>query len=358
MYIESVVLKNFRNYTQITIPFIDGINILTGENGIGKTNILEALSVLGSVKSFRKASDKSMVQLGSNSYYTKCIVNDNDKKNTFEVGFSILDGLKKKCKINLETIDSFNSYYGKLLLIISSPNDLLLIDGVPDFKRKYIDSVIAKYNEEYINILSKFRRVLNNRNKLLKKGTVNTIKNEITAWDSLFSHYAEVITVEREKIITQISTLAEYYFRLLSSTNNSIEVRYYNNCNVTKTNDVLTVLQKNLTNDLHLRTTSKGPQRDTYEIFINGNEFKSFASQGQKRIMSIAIKLAEKDIVEEQSFKRVVLCLDDVFSELDKKRRSNLLSILGDNNQVIITVVEKDIFDLDSIKKLQIIPIQ
>ena len=169
MIIDSLKIIDFRNYKELNINFSPDINFITGENGAGKTNIIEALSLISNLKSFRNSSENDIIKWNSDSTYCCGIVSENDFKK-FEIGI-LKDNraIKKKIKIDDNNIKKGSDYYGKLLTVIFSPSDINIINGTPDLRRRYFDSVISKIIPDYINELNSFKTVLNSRNTLLKK---------------------------------------------------------------------------------------------------------------------------------------------------------------------------------------------
>ena len=169
MILQNLKLINFRNYVSLDIQFSSEINFITGNNGSGKTNIIEAISVISNLKSFRNTSDSHIVKWGNNSYYCSGIINGSDFSK-FEVGF-IYDNekFKKKIKIDGAEIKKASDYYGKLISVLFIPSDINIISGTPDLRRRYFDSVISKIYPEYIDELNDFKSVLNSRNIVLKK---------------------------------------------------------------------------------------------------------------------------------------------------------------------------------------------
>lgn len=342
MYIQKLLLKNFRNYETFSLNFISGINIIFGDNGTGKTNILEAISVASDVKSFRKASDASMVRRSTDGYYIRASVLDGEYDRLFEVGFSKLSNLKKKCKIDSEKVAAFSDYYGNMLLIIASPDDLVLIDGEPEKKRKYLDSVIAKYDRTYLQQLSDFRRILKNRNHILKSGNGTT---QLPVWNEMFAENASGIVKKRSSFLKDFSRLVEKYYCALSAGSNPVTVKYNNSLSQLEVPEILSVLTSRHEHDIYRKTSTAGPHRDSYTIMNDGLHFKEYASQGQKRLMALSFKLAERDIVERASQKKSILCFDDVFSELDKNKRNRLISLIQNDNQILVTVVDTELID-------------
>ncbi len=347
MVVRSIRLKQFRNYDNAVFRFSDSINVICGDNGTGKTNIVEALSVLSNIKSFRKAGDTILTKYGTDGYYLQCQVDDDGEERLFEIGYSAISKTRRRCKIDGTEIETFSRYYGQLLLVIAAPDDLFLVDGDPDSKRKYTDSVISKYDASYLQYLSEYRRVLKNRNHILKHVHDGRVSDDLSAWDELFAEKASHLTRMRSAFFASFTDIAEYYYSVLSGEAHQLYIRYENCLGVTERDDILHKVGKNRQRDIIFKTSTCGPHRDSYDIRLDERPFRETASQGQKRLMALSFKLAERDITETASGKRCILCLDDIFSELDKKRRHNLLQLLGSRNQILLTVVDTDLLDSD-----------
>lgn len=343
MILNNLKLMNFRNYGSLEIHFSPEINFITGDNGSGKTNILEAVSVISNLKSFRNTSDSHIIKWGSSSYYCSGnIVNSEYEK--FEVGFlNESEKIKKKIKIDGKEITRASDYYGKLLTVIFNPSDINIITGAPEIRRRYFDSVISKIFPEYIDELNEFKSVLNSRNILLKKIREGKADNrQLDVWNRLFSEKAYIILKRREIFIKDFNTFFNNSYSLIGGESESPEIKY-NSVISGSAEDFYKLIQGRIREDLRRGSTGTGPQRDDY-IFQNGNfiNFNNYASQGQKRTASISLKLAEFEMISKIKQKKSIILVDDIFSELDEKRRSNMIDLLKNKSQLIFTMVNSD----------------
>jgi DNA replication and repair protein RecF len=348
MYVDNLTLKNFRNYNDLTITFSPDVNFITGNNGIGKSNILEAISVLSNLKSFRNVQDSEIIQWGSGSYYCSCLLKES-KNVKFEIGY-IADGhrIKKKVKIDNNEIKNASDYYGNILTVIFSPIDIDIINGGPDLRRRFIDSVISKVDSGYFKTLTDFRKVLYSRNRLLKRiGKKEDDPKELEVWDQLFAQHASIIVGVRNKFVENLKTYFHSAYSNIAEENEAPSLVYCPSLEDFDTGAILNTLNKMRKRDFLLGSTGIGPQRDDYKLVnTRGKNFLNYASQGQKRTAAIALKISESEIIESISGEKSIILVDDIFSELDDIRRKNLFYFLRRENQVIFTMVHSNSVDL------------
>ncbi len=341
MILKSLKLINFRNYENLEIIFSPEINFITGENGSGKTNILEAISIISNLKSFRNIHDNNIIKWDSNSYYCSGEVSDSEY-NKFEVGYTISnDKSKKKIKIDSSEIKKVSDYYGKLITVSFIPTDINIINGTPEIRRRYFDSVISKLYPEYIDELNKYREICYSRNMLLKKIREN--KSDIKlldVWNKMFSEKAFSIIKKRRLFIKEFNRLFVENYLTISNEESSPLIHYSESLKSESQDDILNEVNNNIRNDLRRGNTVSGPHRDDYFIHNNkGVAFFNYASQGQKRTSSISLKLSEVEIIKEIKNKKSIILVDDIFSELDEKRRDSMIDLLTGKGQIIFTMV-------------------
>ncbi len=343
MILNNLKLMNFRNYGSLDIHFSPEINFITGDNGSGKTNIIEAVSVISNLKSLRNTYDSKIVKWGSTSYYCSGNVIDSEYEK-FEVGFiNESEKIKKKIRIDGREITRASDYYGKLLSVVFNPSDINIITGAPELRRRYFDSVISKIFPEYIDELNEFKSVLNSRNVLLKKIREGKTDNrQLDVWNRLFAEKSYIILKRRESFITEFNCFFNNSHSIIGGESESPEIKYYT-VNTASAEELFRILQLKIKEDLRRGSTGTGPQRDDY-IFQNKESvnFNNYASQGQKRTASISIKLAEFEMIRKIKDKKSIILVDDIFSELDEKRRSNMIDLLKNKSQLIFTMVNSD----------------
>jgi DNA replication and repair protein RecF len=349
MYVERAVLINFRNYRRLNIEFSKGVNFIVGRNGAGKSNILEAISVASTLRSFRNAVDNDIVMRGETSYYCcSSVMANNETK--FEVGCSISQSkLRKKVKIDDNEIKRSSDYYGRLLSVVFFPFDINILTGPNDNRRKYFDSIISKVDREYLKLLVDFKRILSSRNRILSDLKYGRIKNsaQLNTWDEMFSKAAGNIAVKRNEFINSFKQPFMSAYSILSSFGENVSLMYVNSMKTENEEEILNVILNSRQADIERGFTGRGPQRDDYRfINENGEDFNRFASQGQKRTASISLKIAEGNYIEKKTNKKPVVLVDDILSELDEERRKNLLDYLKNCDQVIFTMINSGRYEI------------
>ncbi len=345
MYLQSIYLKNFRNYDCAELFLSPGYNIFFGENGAGKTNILEAVSVISGIKSFRGSSDEEMIQKGSDYYYCRGVISDSDRE-ILEVGYGKEGRRKrKKVKINQKEIDKFSDYFGIFLSVVISPDDINIIKGSPEVKRKYFDSYLAKVNNDYTDTLIKFRKALTNRTVIIKKikeGEYSE-KKHLDVWNDIFADASSKLIKFRSSFITSVNKFFSEAHYFISGFSESPYIEYINSLSIIDKEDIIKKLEENYRKEILLGITLQGPQRDNY-VFTdkNGDDCIPFCSQGQKRTIALAIKSSEIMHIENNYKTKPVVLVDDIFSELDEKRRKNVFEMFKKNYQVLFTTVSPE----------------
>jgi len=341
MILKNIRLINFRNYSDIIINFSPAINVITGDNGSGKTNILEAVSIISNLKSFRNINDNNIIKWNNDSYYVGGEISDSEYSK-FRVGYSIQNNKpKKKIKIDGVEIKKVSDYYGKLITVSFIPNDINIINGTPDIRRRYFDSVISKIFPDYIDELNKYREICFSRNLLLKK--INDNKGDIKlleVWNKMFSEKALTIINKRKNFIKRYNEFFCKNYLKISNEESSPEISYLSSLKSENTEDMLSEINANIKIDLRRGNTVCGPHRDDYYIKnSNGIGFVNYASQGQRRTASISLKFSEAEIIKEIKQKKCIILVDDIFSELDEKRRDGMMELLKNEGQIIFTMV-------------------
>ncbi len=342
MHIKNLSVKNFRNYRELDLEFSPEVNFITGDNGTGKTNILEAITVTSNIKSFRNTPDSEIIFWGEESYYCSSVI-ENSNYRKFEVGCSnISDRIKKKIKIDSREIMRGTDYFGKLLSVIFTPVDINLINGSPEIRRKFFDSVISKIDNEYMVILSEMKKILRSRNRILKMMRERRISGtgQLDVWDDMFAEKTSFIVKKRREFIKKFSAFFTASYKNIADDDPGTDIEYVPSHISDQKHKILEELGKNRIRDIAMGTTGKGPQRDDYILAKEGKVFTNYASQGQRRTAAISLKMSECEIIEENSGKKSIILVDDIFSELDGKRRESMVEILNRGNQVIFTMVD------------------
>lgn len=336
MRIDSLKLINYRNYEALSISFNKNINLILGKNGQGKTNIVEAISLLSIGRSFRTRNDKNLIRFGSDSLYVGCGIFNRNIHKKIEVSIS---NDKKGIKINSMSIKSIQELLGNLNVVVFSPEDLKLVKEGPKERRAFLDKEISQILPRYYKLLVSYTKVLNQRNKLLKSNMVDD--SLLDVYDIELANYGSEIYKIRMEFIDKLSMISNDLHSKLTSNVEDLKIVYKNqlelDCNNKLHYDVnyikslmLDKVSESRMADKLKRSTRVGPHRDDFDIIINDFNVRTFGSQGQQRTASISLKLSEIELIKREVGEYPVLILDDVFSELDEMRQRMLIEKLGD----------------------------
>ncbi len=351
MIVTRAGFANFRNIESLEVSFSDGVNVLWGMNGQGKSNILEGIYYFARGRSFRAATDRDLIRFGTDAAVWS-IDYSGSGDSVFTLG-AALSGGKKRLTRNGATLTGTSEMIGNFKAVLFSPANLSIVNGGPSVRRSFLDIAIGQLNRSYVSSLSVYRRNLFERNALLKRyASGNTVTNE--EWEvyaqQLAVSGAEVCS-ERERYCLDLSRYTGRYFSGMSGDLQDCRISYRSyHLSKLENEDGLTgkdrirdllyeKLMSNIDREMYVGSTLYGPHKDDIEILVNGHDAKTFASQGQQRSIALSMKLSEGEISKEASGSYPVFLLDDVFSELDEKRRKYIMEELC-NRQIIITSCE------------------
>ncbi len=356
MHIDRLFVRNFRNYEQGDWHLSPGINIFYGENAQGKTNLLEAVYYCGVGHSHRTSQEEDLIRWGENQLAAAVQFTRQGLQHTLQLKRE-RQPRKKEIKLDRQVIRA-KEQLGEMPVVLFSPEDLQLIKGEPALRRRFLDLEIAQSNRRYYQDLVRYQRIVLQRNKLLKairEGLAH--KNELEAWDQPFSDSAANLMVEREKAVAHFSALANEVHQLIAGGRESLQVAYQvagegqAPSGGTKSDWQAwyeRLLQNTRTSDIARGSTSLGPHRDDLLFLLKEGPFKAFASQGQQRTAVLSLKIAEVTFVQQAVGFYPILLLDDVMSELDQKRREQLLAFISGKIQTFITGTECSMLHPDS----------
>ena len=339
MIIESLELKNYRNYDYLEIKFDEGKNILYGDNAQGKTNILEALYLCSTSKSHRGSKDKDIIQFDKDESHIKLMVRKNDVP--YRIDMHLKKSKSKGIAVNGIPIKKSSELFGINNIIFFSPEDLAIIKNGPSERRKFIDMELCQIDKIYLDDLLKYNKIINQRNCLLKELNFNYNKSlyeTLDIWDIQLVEYGNKIIKRREEFINQINDIIIKIHNKLSGGRELLSVKYEPNIISERLSDEIT---KNRDKDIKFKTTTVGPHRDDLGFFIEDKDIRKFGSQGQQRTAALSLKLSEIEFVKKVINDTPILLLDDVMSELDSNRQNYLLDSIEDV-QTIITCTGLD----------------
>ena len=322
MIIESIELKNYRNYDKLHMDFSHGTNILYGDNAQGKTNILEAIYVCATTKSHRGSKDKEIIQFDRDESHIKLNVRKRDVP--YRIDMHLKKNRAKGVAVNGVPIKKASELFGIVNVVFFSPEDLNLIKTGPAERRRFIDLELCQLNKLYVHSLVQYNKIVTQRNKLLKDIMFRPDYEEtLDIWDMQLVQYGREVIRCREAFVGQLNDLIGGIHRQLSGEKESLHISYEPNVTVDMFEDTL---RKSRPSDLKQRTTLTGPHRDDLSFIINDIDIRRFGSQGQQRTAALSLKLAEIELVKKIVNDYPILLLDDVLSELDGSRQNHLLS--------------------------------
>ena len=346
--INSLKLQNFRNYRLEIFEFDPSINIIVGPNGVGKTNLLEAILFLCQGTSYR-AKDIDLINYNNETFQIEIEIGNQSRS----ARLSRNNLNSKQFIINTKNLKLLTKN-NRLPVILFEPNDLVLLNESKENRRKFLDTTIAQTTTGYSKILNQYQRTLTQRNKLLK---MNAVAEQLFPWNIKLSQLAGQIIKFRLQLIDDINKNIEQIYTTISGKKTTLKLNYLS---LIPTNNYETNLLQELENNFHLDKlkghTSLGTHRDDFELILNNHQANKTASRGETRSLVLALKISQKYIIESTLLKKAIFLLDDVFSELDGQRRKFLLKELK-NNQTFITTTDADMIINHLDGKYKIIPI-
>ena len=339
MYIESIELKNYRNYDSLSLQFDKGTNIFYGDTAQGKTNILEAVYLCGTTKSHRGSKDREMIQFDADEAHIRMFVKKEGISRRIDM--HLKKNKTKGIAVDGIPIRKAGELFGILNLVFFSPEDLNIIKNGPGERRRFMDLELCQLNKLYLSDLSSYNHVLNQRNKLLKDLSFQpSLLNTLDVWDEQLARYGASIIQGRKKFIEEMNGIITEIHRNI--TGGKEEIRLLYEPSVSEEN-FLSVLLRNREKDCRFKLTSEGPHRDDLCVKINGMDIRKYGSQGQQRTAALSLKLSEIYMVKKRIKDMPVLLLDDVLSELDSSRQNYLLNSIS-QVQTMITCTGLDDF--------------
>lgn len=333
--IKDLKLYNFRNYDNVNLSLVDGINLFIGKNAQGKTNLIEAVSLLTFGKSFRTSKSKELISVSKKEAAINVVILDN------------LSDLKLRCEltkkgrlfyVNDKKINKISEVLGKLLAVSFTPRDLFILQGGPKERRSFIDKLIVQLHPNFFSSLNNFNKILASKKELLK--VYPKKKQEISILNQVFAKEALSLTLKRMEVASDLSMYLKEIFPKFCP--EEVDLIYKANLlsdnNELNEEEILSNLNQKMDEEIRRQRCVIGPQLDDYEFTLNTLSAKNFASQGQSRSIVLASVLASVELIENKLKKQPVILLDDVNSELDKERSNLFFDLLfNKKRQTLIT---------------------
>jgi len=370
MYLQNLHLRSFRNYLDQAVEFTAQKTILVGNNAQGKSNLLEAVELLATLKSHRTSRDRDLVfedavagqiQAGVKRAY-----------GSMELALTLRKQGRRTVVLNHEPLRRHIDFLGSLNAVEFSSLDLDLVRGSPEQRRNWIDSLLIQIEPVYAYILQQYNKVLRQRNALLKdirkslssEVKRNSDRDQLALWDTQLAANGSRVMRRRDRALNRLVPLAQSWHTRISGGTEALEISYTPNVVCDRDDPqgvqgaIIENIQQRQVAEQHLGTSVVGPHRDEIEFSIDGTPARSFGSQGQQRTLVLAIKLAELELIEEVVGEPPLLLLDDVLAELDPYRQNQLLDAIEDRFQTLVTATHLNSFDAMWIEKSQILKVE
>ncbi|MCK9254344.1 MAG: DNA replication and repair protein RecF [Bacteroidales bacterium] len=336
MYLKNLSLINFKNFESFDFQACAKINCLIGDNGIGKTNLLDSIHYLSFCKSFLNLSDRQNIKTGEDFFVIKGEFMLNDNVENIYCG--VQKDKRKSFRRNAVEYQKLSEHIGLLPVVYSTPYDSDLIHLGSDIRRKFADAIISQFDKSYLHNLINYNKALEQRNILLKNkfSSKRIDPEEIEIWDFKLSENAEKIYELRKNFAEELIPIFQKYYRLISDNKEKVELIYSSQLHK---NNLYDSLRKNLERDLFLGYTSYGTHRDDFDFLIENQAIKKYGSQGQQKTFVISLKFAWFEYIKSKLNMPAILLLDDIFDKLDKKRVKVITQLVAENGfgQIFIT---------------------
>lgn len=343
MLINKIQLLGFRNYPEANITFNKGINAIYGENGSGKTNILEAICWVSTTKSFKTSDDNYMVNERMNDMKVIIKASRDNMSKEFEADYSRMQH-RKNFRINGNRLKKHSDIVGELPIVMFSPENIMMVKGEPKLRRNFIDAMLSMISKDYYSLLTRYNKSVSHRNYILKKIKENAASvQNLDIWDEQIADAGSKIVIYRLSKINDLNKIIDEKFNIKSK---MIRVEYSSTISLTENDqlmktEILAKLKNSRSEELSRAITLTGPHRDDLEILFNEKPAKIFASEGQQRLSAIILKLAEGVLAFQEHLTFPVILLDDFSSELDEPNRQFIKDRFSLFEQIIITTTYK-----------------
>jgi DNA replication and repair protein RecF len=365
MFLQSLQLRYFRNYKEQLIEFSAPKTILVGNNAQGKSNLLEAVELLATLRSHRMARDKELVRDGEPIAQIKATLKR--EAGISDLTLTIRRNGRRTVNLNGENLRRQTDFLGVLNAVEFSSLDLDLVRGGPEGRRHWLDTLLVQLEPIYAYILQQYNIVLRQRNAFLKSHVeiLNSasVQTELSIWDAQLVANGTRVIRRRDRAIQRLAPIASAWHASISGSTEVLQIKYASNVPLEQNNPeqvqqaFLERIQQRSVAELHQATTLVGPHRDEVELVINQTPARQYGSQGQQRTLVLALKLAELQLIEEVVGEPPLLLLDDVLAELDPSRQNQLLDAIQDRFQTLITTTHLGSFDSQWLNSSQILSV-
>lgn len=341
MYIKRLSITHFKNHTHREFDFSSEINAFVGNNGVGKTNILDALHYLSLGKSFLKNNDANNIQNEADFFTIEAEIVDRDKENVIKI--TLPKEGKKTIKKDGKNYDRLSDYIGFLPSVMISPYDSNLISDPSESRRRFLDAMISQTRNDYLFHLIQYNKALKQRNALLKFFAKNRTfdADSLELYNEPLQKHGQIIFDIRKEFLKELQPIIQDYYTVISGGKEAVTVDYQSDV---FEQSISEILMANLSKDRVLTYTSRGVHKDDLIFEMNGELIKRIGSQGQQKSFLIALKLAQMNYIQQLTHKIPILLLDDIFDKLDDTRVSQLIKLVNEEHfgQIFITDTHKE----------------
>ena len=352
MKITDLKLQNFRNHEETVVEWAPHMNVIIGQNGAGKTNLIDAIHYLCMSRSFVSSSDRYVVNQDATFFMIKGHFEGNIRS-SFDVGCSYSWGEGKKIFVNESPLDRLSDLIGMVPVVVLSPSDKKLTSEGPKERRSFIDSFISQISPAYLQDLLDYRKVRKQRNKLLQdfRGSREVLTAYLEPWDKQLVDYGSRIVSKRTEVLNQFQEYLAKEYEVISGMRHEPHLEYETFCESSEDVEVVreryqTELEKELDHEIERELTLIGPHRDEIVFYLDDFELRKFGSQGQHRLFALSLKLAQLLYFSEELDDLPIFLLDDVFGDLDAQRTEVLLNALIEHaGQTFVTAANPIPFD-------------
>lgn len=372
MFLNNIYLSYFRNYIQEEVNFYSNKVIILGNNAQGKSNLLEAIELLSTLKSHRVTRDQDLVYRDRLYAQIKADISRNFAD--YNLGMILPFKGKRELSVNHEKLSRNLDFLGIVNTVLFSSLDIDLVRGAPEYRRNWVDNILIQLEPIYAYIIKQYNQVLKQRNALLKIFKKQGISNyldlsksaqlELSLWDDKLVENACRVMRRRKRVLTKLEPLARFWHDQISNKTEKLEIIYLPNVEYQKDEveeihiKIKEQIEQKRNGEINMGTTLVGPHRDEIDFIINRATARNYGSQGQQRTFVLSLKLGELQLIEQVIGEPPLLLLDDVMAELDLHRQQQLLDSLGNRFQTLITTTHLNYFDSKLLKEAQIIEVE
>ncbi len=336
MHLKSLSLVNFKNYEQVDIPLSEKINCFVGENGVGKTNVLDAVHYLALCKSNLNPIDSQNIRYEQEFCVVQGVFQRLDREENILCG--IRKNSKKQFKRNQKEYQKLSEHIGLIPLVMVSPSDNLLINGGSEERRNFINGVVAQYSRVYLDNMIQYNHALTQRNRLLKDFTASRSFNRemLEVWDEQLIRYGEPVFRERKRFVEELLPVFGVFYEHVSGDREKVSLAYQSQLELV---DFREGLSASVEKDRILQYTTFGIHKDDLNMMLGNHSLKKTGSQGQQKTFLVALKLAEFEFIRKITEIPPILLLDDIFDKFDSRRVKHIIALVAQNSfgQIFIT---------------------